>query len=288
MQNGRKFLIAVSALVLGVLAFSGLAAAAPDEAGARVTIQGWSGGKLGYVDTQPARCEKNRAVFLFRQFGARRRPGSDRPIGRSITRDWNGHGQWSVKSKASGRFYAKAAKKFGCRSDVSRTITAAPRAAGPAACPSTSNSCTFSKLHLDGQFVCPSFSKDLGICGGPSTGAPLQWSPGLGSFYWQEFPNMGGKRRVLYRTQRSVFDKDTLAYLDGTMPGPGSADFSVKSGGTIQDPSQIWYTPDLPGKPAGSEGGPLYVNFVNGTFAADVYIWGYLFRKPTAWRKPTS
>lgn len=80
------------------------------------------------------------------------------------------------------------------------------------------------------------------------------------------------------------------SYLRGSIPGPGSADFSIADGwaqptegGTPEQGGDRLYTPDIPGQAAGEFGGPLYLNFQSGTPTPNrntVTFEGYLFLKP--------
>ena len=68
----------------------------------------------------------------------------------------------------------------------------------------------------------------------------------------------------------------------GYSPRPNYADFVVTSAyseGYEWQPKR--YSPNLPGRAPGSLGGPMYINFENSSgFGADVYIGGYLYKKP--------
>lgn len=90
-----------------------------------------------------------------------------------------------------------------------------------------------------------------------------------------------------HKVQFVAFDGGTgIAHLGGTMPGPGSADFSVEDGFATNESDypngDHFFTPDLPGAAAGEVGGPLKVNFVGGGWSeggAELYIDGYLYLK---------
>lgn len=153
--------------------------------------------------------------------------------------------------------------------------------AGPEApdCPNNGGDgyCYF-RMHFDAS-VCASFSASQGVmppCVGKTPYAPVPWFvpftdfPGMyAQFSWV---SNGPARMAGYR------NFPPTAFLDGRVPSPGSADLSVERAFTLVTQSQ-WFTPDRPGVRAGSKGGPLYLNFKNGTIGADIYIDGYLLRR---------
>ncbi len=137
----------------------------------------------------------------------------------------------------------------------------------------------FFHMHVDAS-VCASFSASQGMvppCVGKTPYAPVPWYvpftdfPGLyAQFSWV---SAGGSARIVgYR------NFPPTAFLDGRVPSPGSADFSIERAFTLVSGTQ-WFTPDLRGVPAGQKGGPLYLNFKNGITGADIYIDGYLLAR---------
>jgi len=154
-----------------------------------------------------------------------------------------------------------------------------PAAAAPE-CPRTDNGYCYVDVHFDTVITyCPSFGRDSGNCVGKSTGtrdfSDSKYSTGglpwYTSFSWDGVT----KRIVTYQVQISGIVRSMIT---GEVPGPGSADFRVSSAYTTDDPAAQFRTENLPGKKAGEVGGPLYLNFENGTIGADVYIHGYLKR----------
>jgi hypothetical protein len=133
-------------------------------------------------------------------------------------------------------------------------------------------------MHIDINTYCPGFGNASGDCSGGSTGGPSPWSPAWGFFVWDPgSPN----RTVEYHATPDSGSRTPQAELFGTVPGPGSAAYSINKaiaqGSSL--PDVRWYTPDVAGAGPGSPGGPLYLNFDNGTVGADVYIHGYLYKK---------
>ena len=132
-------------------------------------------------------------------------------------------------------------------------------------------------MHVDFD-RCPDFRNPSGSCSGRSTDGPYPWSPAWGSFNWREDQPGTRHRTVDYLAKLDDAHSYVYATLEGSLPDPGSANFSVFRA-TAVNWRDTWNTPDLPGVAPGQQGGPLYLNFVGGVFGADVYIDGYLFRK---------
>ena len=275
--------IAIVAAACAALAFAGIAGAgdvAAKRSKTRLTVQTWPGGVFGYVDSPSTkRCAKHRKVFVFKQHGAGQDPQKDKLVGRDVAKRNQGGYQWSKRTGDKGKFYAKARKADGCRPAVSKTVRMEARGDVPS-CPSSGEVCKFDQMHIDINTYCPGFGYDNGDCSGDSTGGPSPWSPAFGYFLWDE--DSGSRHRTIeYHATRDSGDKTPLAELFGSAPDPGSADFTVDK--AIAQASSLpdlrWFTPDLASVPAGQQGGPLYLDFENGTIGADVYIRGYLYRK---------
>jgi hypothetical protein len=155
------------------------------------------------------------------------------------------------------------------------TANTRPAQAWPA-CSATTEYC-WVDIHFDTVIhYCPNFTASSGNCPGLSSGTPAftsapRFPPGSARFIWRGRPN-----RVV---ELLVFRSPLLAAeIIGAVPGPGSANFSVKLAATFPAGAGPWYTPNLAGVPAGGVGGPLYIRFRNGHVGADVYIHGYLRR----------
>ena len=143
-------------------------------------------------------------------------------------------------------------------------------------CPSARSDC-YLDIHFD-TAACPNFTASLGACLGKSDGdaapfvVPVMDLPGAyASFAW----STSTKRRVRYDTVTGI----PMATMQGTVDEDGA--FTVDDAFAFLSPfpNVHWHTPDRPGAPAGTLGGPLVLTFQNGILGADVYIRGYLVRK---------
>ncbi|HKP89559.1 MAG TPA: hypothetical protein VJT75_06240 [Thermoleophilaceae bacterium] len=122
-----KLLLLIAASVTAALAAVAYAATTP--ASTTVTIKGKNGDFHGTVDSPKLnRCAKNRTVKVFKQKGAEQHPSSDTQIGSDKSELQGDHGVWSTGNSGfkSGRFYARAPKREGCRGDSSPTIKIGP------------------------------------------------------------------------------------------------------------------------------------------------------------------
>ena len=283
-MNARKLsLSAVAAAVLGTLAFGASASSAstPSQpAKTSVTIHSWSGGLYGYVTSRKANgCANNRPVAVFEQPRGGRNPTKDKRIATAVARRNHGAYQWSSNSRRSGSFYARAQKKDGCGVASSKAVSSRPTDAPAPSCPSTTEVCTFN-LHVDMPF-CPAFSSPVGLCPGKSFGTPGWAEPVFQIPALYAGFNWGPLGQGAYRLQYNGFNIGPVSYLAGSIPGSHLAEFTVSDAWALKwpHPSIRFVTPDLPGKRAGEQGGPLYLNFKNGHPGADAYIHGFLFRR---------
>jgi hypothetical protein len=134
-------------------------------------------------------------------------------------------------------------------------------------------------------FPCPSFTSASGHCHGSTRNGPDIWSTVFapnGDFRWVQ-SSPGSPRRQVTWAVRTGFPPD--GYLTGPVPSDNSARWTIEDAGYLDDghitpKGPKWYTPDVAGKDPGTLGGPFYIDFENRLYGADVYIWGYLFRKP--------
>jgi hypothetical protein len=119
-----KLLLTVVALAAcGALAPTSIAGAG-EAAETRVTIQVENGDFSGKVfSPRLNRCADNRRVKLYKQRGPEQNPRTEEVVA-SDTSELNGnHGEWSTGNTGlSGKFYARAGKKPGCKADASRTV----------------------------------------------------------------------------------------------------------------------------------------------------------------------
>jgi hypothetical protein len=122
----RKTRIAtlIAALAVSVTAFAGVASAGSKST---VSITGDNGDYYGYVhSSDPAHCENDRKVKVFKQLGSVQDPKVDQKIGTDIAQPNGPDAMWSIGNSGykSGSFYAKAAKVPGyCKAATSPTIT---------------------------------------------------------------------------------------------------------------------------------------------------------------------
>jgi hypothetical protein len=274
------------AALCGALALAGVASAggsAGHHAKTRLSIQAFPRGLFGYVDSAKSHaCASRRDVVVFKQRGAEQRPHRDKRLGGGVAKRNQGGYQWSKKTGKTGEFYAKAHKTPDCRVAYSRTIHSLPRGGDTTPCPFEGEYCKFTKMHIDITTYCPGYGDtSSGDCSGDSTGGRFPWSPAFGYFVWEQNKPGTKQRSVEYHATAGGGDKTPRAELFGTNPDPGSDVYSVDN--AIAQASSLpdlrWYTPDIAGVAPGQVGGPLSLDFQNGTVGADVYISGYLFRK---------
>lgn len=129
-------------------------------------------------------------------------------------------------------------------------------------------------------FYCPSYTAPVGACPGRTPYANLCWSAYVTSYpyLFAGFSWAHALKETDYKNVQALIPAGTLL---GKVPGPQYADYSIYEAICLLWPSPgvRWYTPDRPGIGPGKEGGPLYLNFVNGIIGADMYIDGFLKRK---------
>jgi hypothetical protein len=118
----------IAALAISALAFAGLAgsASAAGPAPTKVLIQAESGGFFGYVKSPKLECKAERTIVLYKQLGSRQKPATDQRVGMD-TAQANGDGyMWDMGNPGlhSGRYYARATAKPGCRAANSVTLRA--------------------------------------------------------------------------------------------------------------------------------------------------------------------
>lgn len=145
-------------------------------------------------------------------------------------------------------------------------------------CPSGHDTC-YLNLHFDSK-ACPNFTVSIGACVGTSSGnsfpftVTIQDLPALfAGFSWSG----SGRRTVRFAVMKGVPN----SVIDGSTDGTGS-EFRVSDAWALTSPypSVHWYTRDQTGVPPGELDGPLLLTFKNGIIGADVYLRGYLRRKP--------
>jgi hypothetical protein len=286
------------------MAETALAASRTKPTRTQVSIEAWPKGFFGYVSSpQAARCAAGRWVAVFAQRGRRPNRAKDRRVATVRSARKPGSYQWSTKTRKRGRFYARALSKQGCRVANSNTFSApvsgVPGGGADAGYPpcsayvseGTTTICRFPEIHLEldqqAAFTPCRFGRGEGDCDGASNSGPFPWGNtpfGFGvrkvKFFWD-----WGTKRVTFVAYEG--DGNTgIAHLGGTVPNSSSGDFTITDGFAADDRGypngDHFYTPNIPGQGAGEVGGPLFLNFVNGSgtdFGADVYIRGYLYLK---------
>lgn len=256
------------------------ASSAPAKAVTGVTMVAWpQEGLFGYVTSPNSRCAAGRQVRVWKRTGR----GRKALIGVTRSRPVNGAYRWLVRSDrtGAGRYIVRAGPTRKCkRRQITESI--APRSADQVPnCPTLGDVCKLNRIHLDvpAGTYCPSFSVSRSNCQGFIDSGDVPWCCWQQStIYWDG--STGGARGV------DIYARGRLAelgsFFNGTVPGPGSARYSVTAAGVpvwTAGPGVRWRTPDLPGVAAGEVGGPIYFNFENGFYGADIYIHGYLYRK---------
>jgi hypothetical protein len=120
----KRKLLAAGVLGLGAAAFAA-AALAVVPANTVVTITGTQGDFEGTIVSPKLRkCASGRTVNVYRQKGAVQRPRTDNLIASDTSELRGKKGVWSVGNTGfkSGRFYARAPAKPGCKAGSSRTL----------------------------------------------------------------------------------------------------------------------------------------------------------------------
>lgn len=268
----------------GLARTAGLAASARAGAGAgtKLTIQIWHGGVFGYVESpKPGACAQGRSIGVLMRQGQQ-----SKRIGTATARLRDGRYQWSIKTKSSGELFAMMRRRPGCRGATSDSIEPKAGPNGVPNCPSNEAVCNFPNMHGDMvEFaICPGFGRASGSCSGSAEGGVPPWSPNNKAIFgWQG--SATGSRSVWYYAKYSVDDEHTAvaAALLGSVPSSSSANFTIADASDPHGPSDTkdthWYTPDVAGAAPGTQGGPLYLDFENGSWGFDIYIRGFLYKK---------
>jgi len=168
------------------------------------------------------------------------------------------------------------------RQPLSLTVGRADAAPFPTepSCPAAGSQCAID-VHFDTS-ACPNFTAPATTCTGTSTGTPSFANPifslpgSFTSFLWAGTTT----RRVIYGT--AVLGAPTSNITGGVEGSNPTSDFRVSDAVAFASPypNVHWYTKDAPGAGAGAPGGPLLLEFKNGITGADMYLSGYLERKP--------
>ncbi len=287
MSRQKALVILFSVMFVASLAPAAGAAAKPaGPASTTITIRSYPGGMVGYVISPAAKtCAAGRKVEVFEQAGEDRDPAADHRIASARAAGvGNGVYQWSVDAPASGRFYARAAARRGCKEGLSEVSPAENFAAiadandssyppcSPYVDEGTSETCDLGLLYLEMReesflSFC-SFGDSSGNCPGNTAGI-FPWGttsrgeahPGA-RLYWT--PRGDGSRNVSVVTFGDLETSgEGAAFVSGTMSWAGSDSFQVTDawaqnelGGNYGD---HFKTLSLPGRAPGEVGGPLKI-----------------------------
>lgn len=314
LKGGKVSAVALVAVACASLAGAvSPAAAAAKPAATKLTIQVRSDRLVGFVSSpDPRRCAAGRRIVVFEQLGAAPNQGSDRRITGARARRDDGAYRWSTGTPRPGSYYAQAPAKPGCAADLSRSVRSVPIPEAPGLEPpagaertdyppcgpyvneGTSFICKFEQLHLNlegvGVLTKCRFGDDASACQGFATNGLFPWGR---TFFSRGHPKVkigwswnGSSRNLTVITYRDDQGDTGVANLTGTVPNAGSPRFTVTEAfaqsGDGYPNGNHFYTPNLPGQGAGEPGGPLAINFQNGTgtdWGAVADIWGYLYLK---------
>lgn len=276
-MRNKGLLIAVVAVCAFAVSASGTSpASAAGPARTSVSIRS-APALFGYVTSPKAKCAKDRLVSVMRAV-----PGKDRRIARKKTRAFRGAFQWSLQGTKPGQYYARVTAGKSCKIAQSKLVKVAKKVGvgDIPACPSKDGSICLlapqnNSIVVDffSQFGnCSDWASSGGNCDGNTLNAPSAWAPqyqDVTNFHWNGKP--GGYRDAAW------YSGDSEPFLTGSVPNPASERFSIKDGVTLPH-TMRWCTPDLAGVPAGSPGGPLYLDYTNGRHGT-IHFWGYLIGK---------
>ena len=126
MTRKTKFRRSITALAVTALALAGLGGSAAGAAAAtptKVAIFAESGGFYGFVKSASPECKVERTVAVYKQLGAKQRPATDQRVAMDTTGE---DGEWNIGNPGlrSGRYYARATVKPGCKAANSITLRA--------------------------------------------------------------------------------------------------------------------------------------------------------------------
>jgi hypothetical protein len=271
----RKRFLGLALALLAPLAVAAGADAKPPVRSS-VTIDAHPQGLFGQVKSPRDGCSRKRTVTVFKALKGR----PDRRIGTSRLHRSGGRGVWSVRTKATGSFYAGVAARGRCQKDVSPRAKALPRGGEDAPnCPVKQGFCQFRQIHLDipAGTYCPSFTHQQSDCSGVVREGLIPWCcRERDSIRWQPFAD--GKRRFVLFQSFSERGGGKRWELSGYLDGPGDGALKSAQTETYVGVDFKGSTPDAAGAPAGTMGGPLHFDFQSGFWGADVYVDGYFYR----------
>lgn len=146
--------------------------------------------------------------------------------------------------------------------------------------------CTLNRIRI-GDLNC-SFSDREAHCGGYATTGSFPWGT-TGDAHdpyvlisWH--PNGSGRLLTLTSYGHQYDGRSPKAKLEGYVAGPGRKEFDIHEAIAGNDEGfpngDGFYTPNLPGREAGTPGGPLYMKWTAvglGGGRSEVEIWGFLY-----------
>jgi hypothetical protein len=125
MTRKTNFRATIAVLAVSALALAGLGgtASAAAPATTKVVIQAESGGFHGFLKSPKPTCKSERTVVLYEQLGAKQTPRTDERVGMDTSSE---DGEWDMGNPGlhSGRYYARATVKPGCKAANSVTLRA--------------------------------------------------------------------------------------------------------------------------------------------------------------------
>lgn len=118
-----KLLLIVVLAGCGAVALTSIAGAG-QAAETKVTIQVEGRDFSGKVKSPKLhKCAENRKVKLYKQKGPEQNPRTEEVVASDTSELDGDHGVWSTGNTGeSGKFYARAGRKPGCKADASRTL----------------------------------------------------------------------------------------------------------------------------------------------------------------------
>jgi hypothetical protein len=286
-MRSRAFVVAVAA-ASALIAAAGAVIVGAAETGSTakgakttITIASYDDGLLGTVASPAERCASDRKVKVFRQQGDQQKPKSDKVIGTTTARERHGLSQWSLNKGTSGRFYAKAGKREGCRPAFSDTYRVQPRGGIPL-CPSHQEVCQIDQIHIDLEiapgFPCPKDFGDgtFGACGGNAeTGRYWGGVPHGASWTWLTL-DKAKVQSVSYAASGYSSREPYGGHINGIVPVGTKAFYVIEAENSKSDFFyDDFYTPSTPGVDPGSQGGPLYLEYTPG----NLVIRGFLYNR---------
>jgi hypothetical protein len=238
----------------------------------RVTIAPWSKGLLGTVQSNRSQCVPGRDVTVFRQLGDAQHPRRDKMIGTAVARRHNGVYEWALRRGTSGSFYAKARRRAGCRSRLSKTYAVVPRGDVPDCPTKDSPVCQFRLNFHSTEQDPPGFPGGCRFSDG--TGLTQCTGENVNSTWPSESWVIWG-RGDLWVQRRHRTDPGYL--IHGIYPTPIDGYHVLQSVEAFYGSGAAAFKTADRAVPAGDEGGPLYLSTDSIDPGYRVTLRGYLY-----------